>query len=42
MSTKIEKTKKMIAEWVYEKKDWETRHTITPFYQNVTREDIQI
>jgi hypothetical protein len=41
MVKELEKIKKMIAEWVHEKKDWETRHTITPFYQNVTREGIQ-
>ncbi len=42
MVMKVKKTKKMIAKWVHEKKDWETRHTITPLYQNVTSEVIQI
>ena len=35
-------TEEAFSIFVYEKKDWETRHTITPFYQNVTREVIQI
>jgi len=28
----------MISPLVYAKKDWETRHKITPFYENVKRD----
>jgi uncharacterized protein len=35
-------TGEAFSTFVYEKLDWETRHKITPFYQNVTREGIQI
>lgn len=30
----------LISPLVLSKKDWESRHKITPFYQNVTREGI--
>ena len=31
---------KIISPLVLSKKDWETRHKITPFYENVTNEGI--
>ena len=35
-------TGEVFSTFVYEKKDWETRHKITPFYQNVIKESYQI
>jgi uncharacterized protein len=35
-------TGEAFSTFVFERKDWETRHNITPFYQNVTNESIQI
>jgi uncharacterized protein len=31
---------KIISPYVLTRKEWETRHKITPFYENVTREGI--
>ncbi len=31
-------TGRMISPLVFSKKDWETRHKITPFYENVKRD----
>lgn len=33
-------TGKVISPLVFSRKDWETRHSITPFYRNVKREGI--
>ena len=33
-------TGKIISPFVLAKKEWETQHKITPFYENVTREGI--
>ena len=33
-------TGKLISPLVLSKKDWESKHKITPFYKNVTREGI--
>jgi uncharacterized protein len=33
-------TGKVISPMVFSRKDWETRHSITPFYKNVKREGI--
>lgn len=35
-------TGEAFSTFVFEKKDWETRHRITPFYKNITKELIQI
>ncbi len=35
-------TEEAFSVFVYEKENWETRHIITPFYQNITKEVIQI
>jgi len=35
-------TGKIISPLVLSKKDWETRHRITPFYDNVIKEGMQI
>jgi uncharacterized protein len=35
-------TGKIISPLVISRKDWETRHSITPFYLNVKREGIQL
>jgi predicted nucleotidyltransferase len=32
------KTGTIISPIVYSKKDWETRHRVTPFYENVNKE----
>jgi predicted nucleotidyltransferase len=33
-------TGKIISPMVLSKKDWESRHRITPFYENVTKEGV--
>jgi len=33
-------TGKVISPIVFSRKDWETRHRITPFYENVKREGV--
>ena len=33
-------TGKVISPIVFSRKDWETRHSITPFYKNVKREGV--
>jgi len=33
-------TGRIISPIIFSKKDWETRHRITPFYENVTTEGI--
>ena len=33
-------TGKVISPIVFSRKDWETRHSITPFYNNVKREGV--
>jgi predicted nucleotidyltransferase len=35
-------TGKIISPLVFSKKDWETRHKITPFYENVNKEGIRL
>lgn len=35
-------TGKVISPLVFSKNDWETRHSITPFYQNIKREGIML
>jgi predicted nucleotidyltransferase len=35
-------TGQIISPLVLTRKDWETRHRITPFYENVTREGIAL
>ena len=35
-------TGKIISPLVLSKKDWETRHKITPFYENITKEGIEL
>ena len=35
-------TGKVISPLIFSRNDWETRHSITPFYKNVKREGIQL
>ena len=35
-------TGKVISPLIFSRKDWETRHSITPFYKNVKKEGIQL
>jgi len=35
-------TGKIISPIIFSRNDWETRHTITPFYKNVKKDGIQL
>jgi uncharacterized protein len=35
-------TGKVISPIIFSRKDWETRHSITPFYNNIKKEGVQL
>ena len=35
-------TGKVISPLIFSRKDWETRHSITPLYQNIKKEGVQL
>jgi uncharacterized protein len=35
-------TGKVISPIIFSRKDWETRHSVTPFYRNIKKEGVQL